>query len=54
MLGAQIFVDVLKQLLISSGGLGRVQIASASNVTIGCVEVESTRDGLELLDGEVL
>jgi hypothetical protein len=54
MLGAEVLVDVLVELLVGAGGLGRVQIASARNVAVGSVEVESAGYGLKLLDWEVL
>lgn len=54
MLRAQVLVNVLIELLVGTGRLGCVKIATARNVAIGRVEVESGRDGLELLDWEVL
>lgn len=54
MLGAEIFVDVLVEFLVGSGRFSCVKIASARDIAVGSVEIESAGYGLELLDWEVL
>jgi hypothetical protein len=54
MLGVQVLVDILVELLVGARRFRCVEIASAGNVAVGCVEVERARDGLEVLDGKVL
>jgi hypothetical protein len=53
-LGVEVLVDVLVQLLVGAGRFGRVEIASAGYVAVGRVEVEGARDDLEVVDWYVL
>ena len=48
MLGVEILVDVLVELLVGSGGFGRVEIAAACDVAVRRVEVERARYGFEI------
>lgn len=50
MLCVEILVDVLVQLLVGPCGLCCVEIAAACDIAIGSIEVESTGDGLKVLD----
>lgn len=43
MLRLERLLDVLVELLVGAGSLGRVEIAAARNVAVGRVEVERAR-----------
>lgn len=50
MLGVEVFVDVLVELLVGTRGLCGVEITAACDVTVGRVEVEGACDGFEIED----
>jgi hypothetical protein len=51
MLGAEVLVNILVQLLIGARRFGGVEVATARNVAIWSIEVERARDRLEFLNG---
>jgi hypothetical protein len=49
MLRVEVVVDVFVKFLIGPCRFGGVEIASAGDITVGCVEVECTRHRFEVL-----
>lgn len=54
MLGFEGLVDIFVEFLVASSGLGRVEIASASDMAIGCVEVERAGNDVKVAKREEL
>lgn len=50
MLRIEILVNILVELLIGTGGFGRIKVTAAGDIAIRCVEIQRACDSLEIVN----